>query len=70
MSIDASMAKKIVDLAQIETSEKEIASLVVELSKILEFMEQLNDLDVEGIEPMTSITVSYTHLTLPTIYSV
>ena len=56
MSIDPNMARKIANLAQIETTEEEVAHLSQELSKILKFMEQLNEVDVSNVLPMTSVT--------------
>ena len=56
MSIDISTAKKIANLAQIEISETEIVPLARELSNILKFMEQLDDVNIKDVEPMTSVT--------------
>ncbi len=56
MSIDPRTAKKIAKLAQIETSENELEHLAKELSNILRFMEQLNDVDVTNVAPLTSVT--------------
>jgi aspartyl-tRNA(Asn)/glutamyl-tRNA(Gln) amidotransferase subunit C len=43
-------------LARIEVAEAELAPLAAELSSILGWMEQLREVDVEGVEPMTSVT--------------
>ena len=56
MSIDPRTAKKIAKLAQIETNENELEHLAKELSNILRFMEQLNDVDVTNVAPLTSVT--------------
>ena len=56
MSIDPKTAKKIAKLAQIETNENELEHLAKELSNILRFMEQLNDVDVTNVAPLTSVT--------------
>tara|TARA_A100001011_G_C14227683_1_gene807346 strand:+ start:1102 stop:1389 length:288 start_codon:yes stop_codon:yes gene_type:complete len=56
MSIDPKTAKKIAKLAQIETNENELEHLSKELSNILKFMEQLNDVDVTNVAPLTSVT--------------
>lgn len=56
MSIDKDTARKVAHLARIEVAEDQLDALAVELSGILTFMEQLNEVDVEGIEPMTSVT--------------
>ena len=87
MSIDANTAAKVAKLARIEVENQDLTALAKEFNDILGFIEQLNEVDVSGVEPMTSVTpqklirrsdnitdgdrpVSYTHLTLPTIYSV
>ena len=50
------LQKKIAKLAQIETNENELEHLAKELSNILRFMEQLNDVDVTNVAPLTSVT--------------
>ncbi|MFC3059602.1 Asp-tRNA(Asn)/Glu-tRNA(Gln) amidotransferase subunit GatC [Paenirhodobacter populi] len=56
MSIDIDTARKVAHLARIKVAEEDLARLAEQLSGILTFMEQLNEVDVEGIEPMTSVT--------------
>ncbi len=56
MSIDKDTARKVAHLARIEVSEDQLEPLAAELSGILAFMEQLSEVDVEGVEPMTSVT--------------
>jgi len=56
MSIDKDTARRAAHLARIEVAEDELENLAGELSGILDFMEQLNEVDVEGVEPMTSVT--------------
>ncbi|WP_050523386.1 Asp-tRNA(Asn)/Glu-tRNA(Gln) amidotransferase subunit GatC [Pseudorhodobacter wandonensis] len=56
MSIDIDTARKVAKLARIRVEEADLPALATELSGILGFMEQLNEVDVEGIEPMTSVT--------------
>ncbi len=56
MSIDKDTARRAAHLARIEVAEEELDHLAQELSGILDFMEQLNEVDVEGVEPMTSVT--------------
>ncbi|MDV7271373.1 Asp-tRNA(Asn)/Glu-tRNA(Gln) amidotransferase subunit GatC [Thioclava sp. A2] len=56
MSIDIDTARKVAHLARIQVAEDDLPELARELSGILTFMEQLNEVDVEGIEPMTSVT--------------
>lgn len=56
MSIDIETARRVAKLARIRVEEADLPALAGELSGILTFMEQLNEVDVEGIEPMTSVT--------------
>ena len=56
MSIDIDTARRVAHLARIAVDEKDLPALAGELSHILDFMEQLNEVDVEGVEPMTSVT--------------
>ena len=56
MSIDKDTARRAAHLARIEVAEEELDHLAQELSGILDFMEQLNEVDIEGVEPMTSVT--------------
>lgn len=56
MTIDAATARKVAHLARIAVAEEELEQLVGELNGILGWVEQLQSLDVEGVEPMTSVT--------------
>jgi len=56
MSIDKETARKVAHLARIEVKESALEPLAGALSNILNFMEQLNEVDIEGVEPMTSVT--------------
>lgn len=56
MSIDQSTAAKVAKLARIKVEEDALPALAQEFSAILGFIEQLNEVDVEGVEPMTSVT--------------
>ncbi len=56
MSIDKETARRVAHLARIEVSEAALEPLAGELSHILTFMEQLQEVDIEGVEPMTSVT--------------
>lgn len=56
MSITPDTARKVAHLARIRVAEADLPALATELSNILNFMEQLNEVDVEGVEPMTSVT--------------
>jgi aspartyl-tRNA(Asn)/glutamyl-tRNA(Gln) amidotransferase subunit C len=56
MAIDKETARRVAHLARIEVAEGELAPLAAELSGILGFMEELREVDVAGVEPMTSVT--------------
>ena len=56
MSVDADTVRHIAHLARIAVADKEIEHLRAELNAILNWVEQLAEVDVEGIEPMTSVT--------------
>ena len=56
MSIDENTAAKVAKLARIEVESQDLKALAKEFNDILGFIEQLNEVDVEGIEPMTSVT--------------
>jgi aspartyl-tRNA(Asn)/glutamyl-tRNA(Gln) amidotransferase subunit C len=55
MSVDPETVRRIAQLARIAVAEHEIEQLRGELNAILAFVEQLSEVDVEGVEPMTSI---------------
>jgi aspartyl-tRNA(Asn)/glutamyl-tRNA(Gln) amidotransferase subunit C len=56
MAIDKDTARRVAHLARIEVAEADLEPLAAELSAILGFMEELSEVDVEGVEPMTSVT--------------
>ena len=56
MSIDANTAAKVAKLARIEVESQDLEALAKEFNDILGFIEQLNEVEVDGIEPMTSVT--------------
>jgi aspartyl-tRNA(Asn)/glutamyl-tRNA(Gln) amidotransferase subunit C len=56
MSIDRDTARKVAKLARIKVEEADLDALAGEFNAILGFVEQLNEVDVEGVEPMTSVT--------------
>ena len=56
MAVDADTVRRVAHLARIAVAEDEVAGLQGELNAILAFVEQLTEVDVEGIEPMTSVT--------------
>ncbi|MCC5986998.1 MAG: Asp-tRNA(Asn)/Glu-tRNA(Gln) amidotransferase subunit GatC [Pararhodobacter sp.] len=55
-AIDIETARRVAKLARIRVPEENLPQLAGELTDILNFMEQLNEVDVEGVEPMTSVT--------------
>ena len=56
MSVDLATVKRVASLARIAVSEEEAERMVGELNGILGFVEQLSEVDVNGVEPMTSVT--------------
>lgn len=56
MSVDLATVKRVARLARIAVSEEEANRMVGELNGILGFVEQLSEVNVDGIEPMTSVT--------------
>lgn len=56
MSVDAETVKRIGRLARIHIEDAEVAAYQDELNAILGFVEQLGEVDVSGVEPMTSVT--------------
>ncbi|WP_371226822.1 Asp-tRNA(Asn)/Glu-tRNA(Gln) amidotransferase subunit GatC [Roseovarius sp. 2305UL8-3] len=56
MSIDTATAAKVAKLARIRVEEDDLPALASEFNTILGFIEQLNEVDVTGVEPMTSVT--------------
>jgi aspartyl-tRNA(Asn)/glutamyl-tRNA(Gln) amidotransferase subunit C len=55
MSVDKETVKRVARLARIAVSDEEAESLKGELNTILGFVEQLNEVDVTGVEPMTAV---------------
>jgi aspartyl-tRNA(Asn)/glutamyl-tRNA(Gln) amidotransferase subunit C len=56
MSVDAENVRRIAHLARVAVAEDEVEHLRGELNAILAWVEQLSEVDVEGVEPMTSVT--------------
>ena len=56
MSVDDATVRRIAHLARIKVEDDEVAHLKGELNAILAWVEQLQAVDVEGVEPMTSVT--------------
>jgi aspartyl-tRNA(Asn)/glutamyl-tRNA(Gln) amidotransferase subunit C len=55
MSVDAATVRHIAKLARIAVSDAEVEALAPELSNILGWIEQLSEVDVAGVEPMTAV---------------
>lgn len=55
MSVDEGTVRRIARLARIAVAEDDVPHLQGELNAILAFVEQLSELDVSGVEPMTSV---------------
>ena len=55
MSVDRATVKRVAHLARIRVTEEEAEALRGELNAILGFVEQLNEVNVSGVEPMTSV---------------
>ena len=55
MSVDAATVRHIARLARIAVSDTEVEALAPELNNILGWVEQLHEVDVEGVEPMTAV---------------
>jgi aspartyl-tRNA(Asn)/glutamyl-tRNA(Gln) amidotransferase subunit C len=56
MSIDVETARRVAKLARIRVEEADLPALAGEFNTILGFIEQLNEVDVTGVEPMVSVT--------------
>ena len=56
MSVDAVTVRRIAHLARIAVTEVEVPHLQGELNAMLAFVEQLSEVNVDGVEPMTSVT--------------
>ncbi len=54
-TLDAKTVAKIAHLARIKVPEEDQAGLAQELNKILDWVEQLNEVDTDGVAPMTSV---------------
>ncbi len=56
MSIDESTAARVAKLARIKVAPEALPALAQEFNTILGFIEQLAEVDIDGVEPMTSVT--------------
>jgi len=55
MSVDQKTVRRIAHLARIKVSDEDVPRLEGELNSILHWIEQLNEVNVEGVEPLTSV---------------
>ncbi len=55
MSVDQATVRRVAKLARIKVKEENVERLAGELNSILHWIEQLNEVDVAGVEPMTSV---------------
>lgn len=56
MAVDETTVRRVAKLARIAVKDEEVAHLAGELNAILAFVEELSTIDVEGVEPLTSVT--------------
>lgn len=56
MSVDDATVRRIAHLSRIAIGEEDVARMRGELNAILSFVEKLNEVDVSGVEPMSSVT--------------
>jgi aspartyl-tRNA(Asn)/glutamyl-tRNA(Gln) amidotransferase subunit C len=62
MSVDTETVRHIAKLARIAVSDVEVEALAPELSNILGWIEQLGEVDVTGVEPMTAVIPNHLRL--------
>ncbi len=55
MSVDSATVRRVARLSRIAVSDEDVATMQAELNAILGFVEQLGEVDVSGVEPMTSV---------------
>jgi aspartyl-tRNA(Asn)/glutamyl-tRNA(Gln) amidotransferase subunit C len=55
MSVDAATVRRIAHLARIAVAENEVEHLRGEINNMLAFVEQLNEVNVDGVEPTASV---------------
>lgn len=56
MSVDEATVRRVAHLARIAVEDDEVGALTGELNAILHWVEQLGEVDIEAVEPMTSVT--------------
>ncbi len=62
MSVDTATVARIASLARLKVSESEVSAMVPELNAILGWVEQLGEVDVTGVEPMTAVIENHLRL--------
>lgn len=67
MDVDRKTVLKVAELARIRLDEDRIEPLAVELTKILDWVEQLESVDTEGVEPMTTAVAAQTPMRPDTV---
>jgi aspartyl-tRNA(Asn)/glutamyl-tRNA(Gln) amidotransferase subunit C len=55
MSVDAAQVRKIASLARIAVSDREVEAMTGELNNILGWVEQLDEVDTSGVEPLAAV---------------
>ncbi|MEP3046201.1 MAG: Asp-tRNA(Asn)/Glu-tRNA(Gln) amidotransferase subunit GatC [Roseibium sp.] len=55
MSVDTETVKRVAHLARIKVSDEDATRMTGELNTILGFVEQLDEVNIDGVEPMTSV---------------
>lgn len=56
MKIDRTTLEKIAHLARLEIDEKDIPKMMEDMSKMVSFVEKLDEVDTEGVEPLTTMS--------------
>jgi aspartyl-tRNA(Asn)/glutamyl-tRNA(Gln) amidotransferase subunit C len=56
MTIDKETVEKVAHLARLELAEDETEQMIADMSKILGFMDKLNEIDTTGVEPLVYMT--------------
>lgn len=62
MSVDIATVRKIASLARLAVTDDEAGKMVPELNNILDWVEQLGEVDVSGVEPMTAVIPNHLRL--------
>lgn len=56
MNLDKEMVEKLAHLARLEFSENEKEEMLQDMNKMLAFVDKINELDLEGVEPLIYLT--------------